>query len=334
MGQIAYVRRYKGKQGFSKPLSPMHVLVIDEFPADFLSELKSLPVSVQYMADHTPEEVLASLPDCDILIINSKIRVDRDTAPLAPRLKLVVRAGIGMDHIDVPYLESRGVAVRNTMGGNADSVGEQTIGMLLALRHKLHLTDRQVKRFEWIREENRATEITGKTVGIIGYGNTGSAVGRRLAGFRCRVLAYDKYKTGFDHDHVEEAALEALFEEADILTLHIPLTDETRNWVDDAFLARFRKPITLLNLARGPILDLGALIRALDSGKVIAAALDVLVNEKLHTLTDLQRSQYKNLFARDNLILSPHIGGWSFESLRNINNRVLEHVKEFLSPGI
>lgn len=308
----------------------MHVLVIDEFPADFLEKLQQMPVSVQYMAANTPEEVLESLPPCEVLILNSKIRVDQAAVDRAPGLKLVVRAGIGMDHIDVPYLESKGIAVRNTMGANADSVGEQTIGMLLALRHNLHRTDPQVKRFAWIREENRATEITGKTVGIIGYGNTGHAVGRRLAGFRCRVLAYDKYKSGFGHDHVEESTLETLFEEADILSLHIPLTDETRNWVDDAFLARFRKPITLLNLARGPILDLGALIRALDTGRVVAAALDVLVNEKLDTLTELQRSQYENLFARDNLLLSPHIGGWSHESLRNINDKVLEHVKELL----
>lgn len=331
MREIDYVRTCKCKQRFSNQTPPMHVLVIDDFPSPFLEKLQQLPVTVRYMAADSPEAVMENLSDCEVLILNSKIRVDKTVADLAPGLKLVVRAGIGLDHIDVPYLESKGIAVRNTMGANADSVGEQTIGMLLALRHNLHRTDPQVKRFEWIREVNRGTEITGKTVGIIGYGNTGSAVGRRLAGFRCKVLAYDKYKSGFGHDHVEESSLETIFEQADILTLHVPLTAETQNWVDDAFLARFHKSITLLNLARGPILDLGALIRALDTGKVVAAALDVLVNEKLATLTDLQRRQYENLFARDTIILSPHIGGWSHESLANINNRVIEYVAELLA---
>ncbi len=305
----------------------MHVLVIDHFPEKFLNALRQLPVSMEYLVDASPDEVSSQLGPCEILIMNSKIRMDRETAPLAPNLKMVIRAGVGMDHIDVEYLESQGILVRNTKGGNADAVGEQTLGMLLALRNNIHLTDRQVRKFEWKREENRGSELTRKTVGIIGYGNTGSAVGKRLAGFGCKVLAYDKYKSGFGHDHVEESTLEGIYEQVDILTLHVPLTDETRHWINPERIAGFDKPFMLLNLARGPVVDFDALIAALDRGQITGAALDVFPNEKLHTLTPTQRGQYENLFARENVILSPHIGGWTHESLENINGMILEFVR-------
>lgn len=305
----------------------MHVLVIDHFPENFLHALRQLPVTMDYLVDASPDEVRSQLGTCEILIMNSKIRMDRETAPLAPHLKMVIRAGVGMDHIDVEYLESQGILVRNTKGGNADAVGDQTLGMLLALRNNIHLTDRQVRTFEWKREENRGSELTRKTVGIIGYGNTGSAVGRRLAGFGCKVLAYDKFTSGFGHDHVEESTLEAIYEQADILTLHVPLTEETHHWISPERIARFRKPYMLLNLARGPVVDFDVLIAALDSGQITGAALDVFPNEKLHTLTPTQRAQYENLFARENVILSPHIGGWTHESLENINGMILEFVR-------
>jgi D-3-phosphoglycerate dehydrogenase len=287
-----------------------------------LAALRALSVEVAYHPAVLPHEVQPLLSDADVLILNSKVAVTAALVADAPRLRLVVRAGVGMDHIAVDDLAQRGITAVYTAGANADSVAEHTIGMLLALQHHLFRANAQVRQFQWLREANRGTEIGGKTVGIIGLGHTGSAVAKRLQAFGCHVLAYDKYKK-------TNSSLADIFQQTDILSLHIPLTPETRNFADDAFFAHFQKPITFLNLARGEITDIAALIRALDAGKVRGAALDVLENEKLDTLTPAQRSRYENLFSRENVLLSPHIGGWSHESKRNIEAAIVEIVQGF-----
>ena len=236
-----------------------------------------------------------------------------------------------MDHFDLPLLAAKGIYAFNTPGANAIPVAEQAVGMLLCLMHNIARADRQVHAWQWRREQNRGTELYGKTVGIIGYGNTGSAVARCLSGFGCRVLAYDKYKYGFGNGQVQEASLAEIQTNADILSLHIPLTEETDGWVDAAFLSRFAKPIWLLNLARGPIVPLAGLVDALASGQVIAAGLDVLENEKLPTLTPTQKAAMEELFQNERVIFTPHIGGWSHESLDRINDRIVEGIAEFLS---
>lgn len=308
----------------------MNILLIDSFPQEFLSDLEKLPVSVQYEPSLNRAQILERLPSTHILIMNSRIQVDKEAIDIAVNLKMVIRAGVGMDHIDQTYLEEKGVIVLNTKGANADAVGEHTIGMLLGLRHNILKADRAVRRFEWLREENRGWEIGGKTVGIIGFGHTGSAVARRLRGFECELLAYDKYNPQIEDDYVKSVDLAEIFEKSDILTLHVPLTDETRGWVNDHFLNQFKKPIFFLNLARGPIVQLDALVRALDDGRVKGAGLDVLINEKLHTLTPDQKTLYENLFSRENVILTPHIGGWTVESLANINQMILAFVNALI----
>ncbi|MEM6262829.1 MAG: NAD(P)-dependent oxidoreductase [Bacteroidota bacterium] len=308
----------------------MKVLVIDRFPDSFLKQLSQLPVTVSYHPETPPPEILPLLVDVHVLMMNSKIQVNASTLKQANSLELILRAGVGMDHFDMEYLERRGITVKNTAGANADAVGEQTIGMLLALYQNLRRADQEVRQFIWQREANRGWEIGWKTVGIIGYGHTGSAVARKLAGFGCQVLAYDKYKSGFGAGYVKESTLEVIFEEADILTLHVPLTPETRNWIDAAFISSFKKPITLLNLARGPIVVLADLLKALDEKKVLAAALDVLPNEKMATLTEEEQKLYTDLFHRDNVLLTPHIGGWTVESRENINGQILQEIRKWI----
>ena len=307
---------------------PMIVSVIDSFPEEFIASLQALPIELRYHPKISREEALEWLADTEVLILNSKIHVDREAIDAAPHLRKVIRAGVGMDHIDEAYLAERGVAVHNTAGANADAVGEQTVGMLLALRHNILRADRQVRGFQWLREANRGIELGGKAIGLIGYGNTGRAVARRLSGFRPRVLAYDKYQTGYGEIYAAQASMEQIFEQAEVLSLHIPLTDETRELVDLDFLRKFRQPIFLLNLARGPIVHLPSLIQGLDEGLVLGAALDVLPNEKLDRLSDEEKKVYRQLFDRENVILTPHIGGWTWESRQNINQRILELVKE------
>lgn len=303
------------------------VLIIDRFPADFLNRLEHPDAAVNYFPDKTRAEILAVLPGVDVLVMNSRIRIDAAALAVADRLQLICRAGVGLDHIDLALCAEKGVKVVNAPGANADPVAEQAIGMLLGLMHNVFRAGRQVEAFRWERELNRGVELMGKTVGIIGYGNTGSAVGRRLAGFGCRVLAYDKYKSGFGGAGVEEVPLEALFQDCEVLTLHIPLTAETEGWISRAFLRQFSRPLWLLNLSRGPILPLAELIEALDEGLVLGAGLDVLENEKLDRLSEAERSRLNNLFARENVIITPHIGGWSHESLQRINNRMADAVR-------
>ncbi len=312
-------------------LRVMEILIIDEYPDPWLSQLRAMPVHVHYFPKADRGQALSLLGTAQVLVLNSKIRVDREAIDLAPKLRLVIRAGVGMDHIDETYLAEKGIRAAFTAGANADSVGEQAVGMLLALRHRLLIADAEVRRFFWRRESNRGSEIGGKTIAIIGYGHTGQAVAKRLSGFGMKVLAYDKYRKDYGDAYADAATMDRIYREAEILSFHLPLTPETRNLANDSFLGRFDRPITLLNLARGPIVDLQALLRAMDKGEVVAAALDVLPNEKIDQWTPAERTMYQNLFDRKEVILTPHIGGWSHESLDNINRSILRMIEEELS---
>jgi D-3-phosphoglycerate dehydrogenase / 2-oxoglutarate reductase len=315
----------------------MKLLLIDHLPGGLEQQLSALGHPLTYLPDATREEVLAAVHDADILVMNSKVNADAALLAAGPRLKMICRAGVGMDHFDLPLLASKGIVAFNTPGANATAVGEQTLGMLLALLNRIVQADRQVRQFKWLREENRGTELAGKTVGIIGFGHTGQAFGRTLAGFGCRVLAYDKYRPHYGRghdagqDHVQASSIAAIQAEADVLSLHIPLTDETEGWIDADFLAAFQHPIYLLNLARGPIVPLAGLVTALAQGDVVAAALDVLENEKLHTLHPAQRMAMETLIATDQVIFTPHIGGWSHESLQRINARIVAAITDFIA---
>lgn len=305
----------------------MKLLMMDRFPNTFVESLLDMGVEVIDLRAGSVREVTAALPEAEIILMNSKISLTPSVIDSAPHLKMVLRAGVGMDHIDQDYLQQKGVAVHNAQGGNADAVGEHAVGMLLALRHHLMRANAQVKNFVWQREPNRGHELGGKTIGIIGYGHTGQAVARKLSGFGPRVLVYDKYRNDYGDAYATVASLEQIYAEAEVISFHVPLTEETRHWVNPAFFEQLAHPIYVLNLSRGAVVDLKALNVALDEGKVIAAGLDVLPNEKLKTLNEAERAVYEALFARENVILSPHIGGWTVESRENINQMMLEYVR-------
>ncbi|MFM2375280.1 MAG: hypothetical protein RLZZ165_377 [Bacteroidota bacterium] len=308
----------------------MNVLLIDRFSPELLAGIAALGVNWRYEPEWAARDVYAHLSPFEILVMNSKVRADAELLAHGPNLKMICRAGVGMDHFDLPLLEQRGIKAFSTPGANAIPVAEQAAGMLLSLMHSIARADRQVHEWRWLREENCGTELYGKTVGIIGYGNTGSSFARCLSGFGCRVLAYDKYKSGYGNPLVEEVPLEAIFDEAQILSLHIPLTAETTGWVNAEFISRFLHPIWFLNLARGPIVPLEDLILSLESGKVIAAGLDVLENENIGDLTASERNRLSRLLQMDRVILTPHIGGRSRESLARITERLLEGIAEFV----
>jgi D-3-phosphoglycerate dehydrogenase len=250
-------------------------------------------------------------------VIRSKITFDVEMLEAATQLKFIARVGAGMESIDVNYALAQGIECFNSPEGNRDAVAEHALGMLLSLLNHLNRADHEVRSGLWKREANRGIEIKGKTVGIIGYGNMGDAFAQRLKGFGCSVIAYDKYKTGFSTDFATECDMERIFIESDILSLHLPLTYETRYLVNENYISHFRKNIWLINTSRGPVVNTADLVSALKNGKVSGAALDVLEFEKTSfEAMDAETfpEPLKQLIEMENVILSPHIAGWTVES--------------------
>ncbi|MBI1223655.1 MAG: hydroxyacid dehydrogenase [Bacteroidetes bacterium] len=265
----------------------------------------------------TKAEVETYIDQYQGIVMRSRFRIDQAFLAGATNLKFLAREGVGVEHIDVDYAEMKGIKVLISPEGSKDTVAEHTIGLLLCLMNNLSRADRQVRSGQWVREANRAVELKGKTVGILGYGNMGKSLAKRLQGFGVRVLVYDKFLTNYGDQFAEEASLEMLFENADILSAHIPYSIDNHYFINDAFLNKFKKNIYVVNTARGLVLNTADLVENLKSGKVAGAALDVLEYEE--TSFDKFRLEqlplaFDYLSQADNVVLSPHIAGWSFES--------------------
>lgn len=253
------------------------------------------------------------------LIVRTKIKVDKPFIDKAANLKFIARAGAGMENIDVAYAQSKGITCLSSPEGNRDSVAEHCVGVLLAMMNNIVRADKQVKQGYWHRDANWGVELQGKKVGIIGYGYMGEAFAKRLAGFGVEVLAYDKYKQGFSNGYVVEATMQQLFNEADIVSLHIPLTEETHYLANEVFFNSFKKPIFFINTSRGKNVNTADLVKAMQTGKVRGAALDVLEYEAF-SFEDLNADSlpepFKYLANHEHVILTPHIAGWTAESYR------------------
>lgn len=298
---------------------PKKCLIVDEMHESIQDLLSQIGIEPLYKPKASREEILALIGDFEGLLIRSKTTVDKELVDRAPKLEFIGRAGAGLDKIDVEYVESKGIEILNAPEGNRDALAEHAVAMLLNLLNNINTADTEVRNWIWDREGNRGVELSDKTVGIIGYGYMGQAFVQRLRAFDCRVLVYDKYKKGFGTKNVEEVSLEKMFAKADILSLHVPLTEETRNWISADFFNQFKKDIYLLNTARGEIVPTRDMLNLLDSGKIQGAALDVLEKEKFDQLSEEQKTLFENLFTRKNVVLSPHVGGWTFASFKRIN---------------
>ena len=299
------------------------IIIADEMHPSIVPDLKKAGFEVDYLPDISREMLKESIHQYHGIIIRSKTDLDREMIDLAHNLKYIARAGAGTDKIDESYCNYKEIAILNAPEGNRDALGEHAIGILLTLLNKIHISDRQIRRSVWDREGNRGTEIKDKVVGIIGYGNMGSAFAQRLSGFECRVLAYDKYKKNYGDKYAIASDMEQLYEEVDILSFHVPLTEETLGLYNFDFFSKFKKDLYLVNTARGPVLPLKDLIRLLDDGKILGAALDVLEKEKLSKFTNEEKERFDNLIERDNVVFTPHVGGWSFESYKRINDTLV-----------
>ncbi|MBC7774255.1 MAG: hypothetical protein H7246_02355 [Phycisphaerae bacterium] len=307
------------------------VLITDDCHPILKEGLEKRGWRCDFLPDITPEETRAVIGEYEGLVINSKILVNRDFLDAAVKLRFVARLGSGMEIVDRAYAAERGVKVRSSPEGNRNAVAEQALGMLLALANNLPRADREVHQNIWQREANRGWEIKGKVLGIVGFGHTGSQFARKLAGMEMRVLAFDKYKpSGFAEEMpwVQEASLAEMQGEADIISLHLPLTDETRGYVDKTFIQKCKKGFVLINTARGQCVKTEDLVEALESGQIGGACLDVFENEKPHTYTEKEKALYERLHLLENVVLSPHVAGWTLESKRLLAEILLEKIAE------
>ncbi len=277
--------------------------------------------------DKSAEELKALLPEYDGLVLRSKFKITKEIIDSTKKMKCIGRAGAGMENIDVSYAESKGIKCVSAPEGNRDAVAEHTMGMLLMLFNNLKRVDTEVRNGIWLRAENRGVELLGKTIGIIGYGNMGSAFAQRLQSFGCKVLVYDKYKKGFGNTSIIESTLEQLQSECDIVSLHTPLTEETNYLMNADFINKFKKNIFILNTARGKCLNTSDLVSALESGKVLGACLDVLEYESI-SFENLDSTKLpapmQYLIKSDKVVLSPHIAGWTHESNYRISKIIAE----------
>ncbi len=308
----------------------MHILVTDHCHPVLTQKLVAAGFNVTERTDYTYDTLKKAAHDYDALVVRSKIKIDQPFLAANLHLRCIGRLGAGMDAIDINYAEHHGIRCLNSPEGNRDAVGEHAVGLLLALFDKICIANNEVRQGLWHREENRGLEIKGKTIGLIGYGNMGQAFAKRLSGFDCRVIYYDKYHPtpaednaldllGY-HSHsleAENVTLAQLLQQADVISFHVPLTDETHHYLNDAFVEACAKPFFLVNTCRGAVVQTDALVKGLERRKILGAALDVIEYEDmtkdgLHP--DTLPPPLRYLLDSPHTVLTPHVAGWTQES--------------------
>ena len=310
----------------------MKILIIDKMHESILPLLETIGLKGEYRPDITRGEILECIAEYEGIIVRSKIPIDKAFLENASHLKLVARAGAGIDNVDMSMMEQLGIELVNAPEGNRDAVAEHSMAMLLGLFNKIHSADREVRNYIWDREGNRGVELMEKTVGLLGFGYMGQAFAKRLSAFGCRVLAYDHHQVrdlgGLAY--AEQVDFVQFYSEVEVLSVHIPLNKDNYGLIDATFLDQFKKLSYLLNTARGEIVVISDLLAKLDDQSLLGVALDVLPNEKMQQLTTEEKKQYDHLFQYKQVVLSPHVAGWTHESYRKINEVLVKKIEKLL----
>lgn len=313
------------------------VLITDDVHPHLLSALEEIGFLIDYEPDISLLETKNKILNYHGVVVNTKIKIDSSFLQAAHNLHFIARLGSGLDTIDVTAAENKGIKVFSSPEGNAQAVAEHALGMLLALANNFLPADREVRQKLWRREANRGLELAGKTLGIYGFGHNGSQLGRITASLNLHVLAYDKYKpAGYSKGlaHVQEVSADYLCAHADFISFHLPLTEETHHLVDQAFLQKCKPGLILINTSRGPVVHTAALLEALEVGLVSKAGLDVFENEKVATFTPEEDDMYRRLYALPQVLLTPHIAGWTVESKYKIAAVLAEKIADQVSKGL
>ena len=294
------------------------VIIIDDFHPVFLDNLRAAGITFHYQPDFKASDAPAQLLNYPIIAVRSKLQFDQCLIDQLPDLKCIARGGAGMDNIDETYALNKNITLLNAPEGNRDAVAEHTIGLLLSMSKKIVKAHNEVSHFQWKREDNRGWEIKGKTIGIIGFGNTGSTLAKKLSGFDCQVITYDKYLTSIDETYASQVSMEELINQSDVISFHLPLTAETRGMINEDLIAKMKSGVVLLNTSRGMVANNRAIWEGIKGGKISSYACDVLENENFSQLNTEEKNLLKEMTSGNQVIITPHVAGWSTESYYKI----------------
>ena len=306
----------------------LKTIIIDDFHPVLLETLKANGVAYHYLPDISENEAIQALQHYDVAVVRSKVQFTAQLIDQLPQLKCIARGGAGMDNIDEAYARSKNIELLNAPEGNRDAVAEHAIGLMLALSNQIVKGNDEVKHMQWHREANRGFEIGNKTIGIIGFGNTGQALAKKLQGFGSGIISYDKYAPS-QVSNVSAVSLAELQSKADIISLHVPLTSETKWMVDANFLSQCKAGFTLINTSRGKVVKQSDVLVTLQNGQMQGFASDVLENENFETYTPNEKSAFEILASLSQVVLTPHVAGWTHESYFKIGVVIAHKLLEF-----
>ena len=309
------------------------VLIADRVHNHLITSLESLGFKTDYRKDIDLELTTQIISDYEGVIINSKTIMNKEMIDRASKLEFIGRLGSGLEIIDLEYAQEKGIQVFNSPEGNRNAVAEHALGMLLAFSNNLMVGNQEVKSFIWNREQNRGFELEGKTIGIVGFGNTGNAFSKVLHGFDVNILAHDKYKDlNFENcRNCKSVSLAQIQLNADVISFHLPYTEETHHLVNQSFIEKCKKGVVLINTSRGKIFKTNDLISNLENGTIAGVCLDVFENEKVMSYNSEEKQMYKKLFNFPNVMCSPHVAGWTKESLYKIADTLFIKIKNMYS---